>query len=637
MRGGELTVSINGADNVGKTTHIGWLARAIPAATNVGTVDRWNPEWKTVTEGDFARWWFSDSTTPEHVRLIFESHAARRAASGKLALEDRGHPMLVAVCAATAAVKEQLSPELAMRRVAELLPNARDERPELHILLRHASDPFEEAALALVREGSPSSRWYADYQRNLALVLNIQTNRGEYRFVVDRGDRSILEVQNYIRRYLANQGLTVDPLPANQLRRLWVLAGMSESGKSTVGDLLRSEHAATRLKIGYLLDVAASRAGITDPYAEWDERIQAEKLAEEILRFSHANKAEIVSVESAHRYEATLHLKKIFGSVCHIVYVDADHRVRQERSEQEFGNRDHEKAERGADRIAKVADFTIDNNHSLAALKFAVGGMARDPDCPRPLFGLDIAHGPLARSWILQTVQPLIDPEVAAILVTGSATHDHWKPGWSDVDLLIVRDSLPAGWIRRHIAHVPGVPADTKLAISLFTSREVMNCWIPPRVIHALRLAVADGRGILHLRRDFRLPDHGPAVDDKASREELPLVVMTLRRLIAATRSDARALYKHVILVMKILLRADGINADNSDDVISQFLAAHPRAGVVLPSLADVTAADWRTDVRLADRLIDAADSILRYHDALSRTVTFSPVVVPSIRSSSPR
>ncbi|NIL60006.1 DUF4254 domain-containing protein [Salinispora arenicola] len=73
-----IAVTLNGADNVGKTTNAQWLLSALPDAIFAGTVDRWDRRWAKVSRGDFSRWWFVDSTTAEHRRPHVSSHAARR-------------------------------------------------------------------------------------------------------------------------------------------------------------------------------------------------------------------------------------------------------------------------------------------------------------------------------------------------------------------------------------------------------------------------------------------------------------------------------------------------------------------------------------------------------------------------------
>ncbi|MGH3468281.1 MAG: hypothetical protein ACRDQF_11180, partial [Thermocrispum sp.] len=270
---GHLSVSLNGVDNVGKTTQLAWLCRGVPGAHLVGTVDSWDSRWREAASGDFAHWWFVGSTTVEHVGLMLVSHAARRACSGRLALEDRGLPMLRATCAATAVLKDGLSPTSALRlvdRIAADLP-APVSRREVHVLLRRSDDPAREAAEALRREPGPVNERYSAYQHALAQILALQTERGDYHTVLDLGDDPILDVQRRLRVCLAESGVGVQPLPGDVLDRLWVLGGMSESGKSTVGELFRDEHGVTRLKIGYLLEVAALRAGVADPYQRWSE------------------------------------------------------------------------------------------------------------------------------------------------------------------------------------------------------------------------------------------------------------------------------------------------------------------------------------------------------------------------------
>lgn len=289
-----VTLSINGADNVGKSTQLRWLSRGASGCHLAGTIGAWDSRWERLAAGDFARWWFADSSTREHVDLVFTSHSARRRGSGAFALEDRGRPMLLALCGATAAVKENRPVENALGRV-ETLAAEHDigERREIHVLLRHAPEPDEEARLALAREQRPTSRWYIDYQHALARILDLQARRGDYDQVVLRGDRPILPVQRELRERLRAYGLPVEPLPApTELDKILVLAGMSESGKSTVGDLLRAEYGWSRLKIGYLLDVAAARAGVTDPYACWDEAEQAEALSEEVLPLQQESSAD---------------------------------------------------------------------------------------------------------------------------------------------------------------------------------------------------------------------------------------------------------------------------------------------------------------------------------------------------------
>lgn len=205
-------MSLNGADNVGKTTQLHWLCHALPAAENMGKVDRWSARWRALHAGDFTRWWFRDSTTAEHVALVFDSHAARRRASGPLALEDRGWPMLVASCAATAVVKDGLPTRTAVELVEELATGHRvDDRREIHILLRHDGDRSREAELALAREERALSCWYPRYQQALAEILSLQVGAGDYDEIVVRGDRSIPDVQYELRQRLREHGLSPAP------------------------------------------------------------------------------------------------------------------------------------------------------------------------------------------------------------------------------------------------------------------------------------------------------------------------------------------------------------------------------------------------------------------------------------------
>jgi hypothetical protein len=595
----------------------------MPGAHLVGTVDAWDSRWRDVAAGDFSHWWFVGSTTAEHVGLMLGSHVARRAASGPLALEDRGLPMLRATCAATAVLKDDLSPTKALRLVDHLaagLPAAVPRR-EMHVLLRRSADPAREAAEALRREPNPVNERYAAYQRTLAEILALQVERGEYHAVLDLGDAPILDVQRQLRARLAEAGVAVQPLPVDVLDRLWVLGGMSESGKSTVGELLRGEHSGTRLKIGYLLEVAALRAGIADPYEGWSEREQAERLTEEILRFAETTKARTISIESAHRFESTAHLKRAWGDRCQIVYVDADATVRASRAaetETRLHGRDATKRERGADRIADIADHVINNSGPLSALKLTVNRLVSTVDLPRVALH---ASGPVTQSgWLGQATDHVLDDKVALVLATGSTGTANWRDRWSDLDLLVVRDNAPVAWLRS-VAGTLSASDGIKVGLSVFTTADIDALRVPPRVVQSLRRA-AQGVGVLYRREGYRLPVPVSAHGDRTSRGELGLVLMTTRRLLADDHPDVRAVHKHLVLLAKILLRADGHDVHCADEVLAAFRELHPAAGCAPPELDDLICQP--TNPALRQQLVEATDRLLTYLDRLDHTVRTS-------------
>lgn len=612
-----VSVSLNGLDNVGKSTQAAWLRRGIPGVHAVGSVDAWDSRWREVAAGGFAQWWFADSSTAEHVQLMLSSHYARRSGSARLALEDRGLPMLRATCAATAAVKEGISVAEALRRVDRIAAGlaAVQPRREVHVLLRRSDDPVQEAREALLREPRPVGERYAAYQHALAEIIAVQAERGMYDAVLDIGDAPILDVQRQLRTRLAGFGIPVVSLPDTSPDRLWVLAGLSEGGKSTVGALLRDEHGVTRLKIGYLLGVAALRAGAADPY-QWPEPEQAERLTEEILHFASACKAQAISVESAHRFEATAHLKRVWGDCCLIVYVDAAHAIRVSRTaetEDQLRTRDAIKCERGAHQISEIADHVIDNSGSLSALKSTVTRLVYASCLQR---AAPWASGVMTNSaWLREAAGHLIDDEVALVLATGSTGTAAWRDGWSDLDLMAVRDTAPASWLRSAVGTL-SAHERTKIAVSVFTTGDIDALRVPPRVARSLQRA-AQGIGLLYQRPGYLFPVPTQADTDRTSRGELGLVLMTTRRLLADADTDVRGLYKHLALLVKILLRADGRDFDDAEDALAAFSVFHPAAGCAPPEPDSLIREPCDPVVR--DQLVKAADNLLAYIDQLDQ------------------
>lgn len=203
-------VSLNGPDNVGKTTHLVRLAERWDGFQPLGAVHEHDPEpWARVATGDYARWWFETSTTVELTEMLLVGHAKRAAAreDGRTGLLDRGLPMLLAVAAATCVVKDGLTVGEAFKTVAGIA-GSRAEASETSILLLPSLDAERSYAITSAREDRLWTGIYPAYQKTLHAVLLHQADHGAYTAVVDCEGRSLDEVHGNVLDHLGLSRLT---------------------------------------------------------------------------------------------------------------------------------------------------------------------------------------------------------------------------------------------------------------------------------------------------------------------------------------------------------------------------------------------------------------------------------------------
>jgi hypothetical protein len=203
-------VSLNGPDNVGKTTHLVRLAERWHGFQPLGAVHEHDPEpWARVASGNYARWWFETSTTVELTEMLLAGHARRAVAceAGRTGLLDRGLPMLLAVATATCVVKDGLTVGGAFKTVTGIA-GSRATAAETAILLLPSLDAERSYSITSAREGRLWTGVYPAYQKTLHAVLLHQADHGSYTAVVDCENRSLDDVHSDVLERLGLSPLT---------------------------------------------------------------------------------------------------------------------------------------------------------------------------------------------------------------------------------------------------------------------------------------------------------------------------------------------------------------------------------------------------------------------------------------------
>lgn len=615
-----ITVAVSGPDNVGKTTQLRILARRLGvAAMTAGPLVAHDRRWPGIQERGMAAWWFGGAPIQEVVDVLTCSYLQRAArvsaAREPVRLVDRGVPMLEAVVAATVAVREDLPDEAAAGRARELLaPFAADlavaEAAEYAVVLLHDPDPTAGTARSLARE-TAITPIYACYQRHLHRQMRRLVADGRFAGTVVTGDRPIMAVQDEFRRLIAPM---CDDVPKGALHgvRVVALGGLSESGKSTAGEYLRVRHGHARLKIGYLVEDAAARAGIHDPYAE-PPIVQAELLIDALDRYCAAHHyLDRVTLESLHGYEATVELARLLGDRLTIVYLNTSTRVRAARGVAGPGDvhaRDEVKARRGADTIARIADIVIDNDGSrlhlernLDALAVSSRWLQRVPAVvPVTELGLPATLESYVTRLVVASTSGAEDagtPGIDLMAVSGSGARRAFQPAWSDLDLFVLAPAEALPLLRAALHDLRDGTGEVKVGVTIQSLAECRTGALTPRILHVLTGIGSGQIPVLWARPGVRLPAPRLADDVAASVHAGVQAAFDLRRMLLRTAPDVRVLYKLAGLLAKVMLRFEGVEEPCDRAALTRLL--HPDAALLIEQArTDVAAAEGLAEVVL--------------------------------------
>lgn len=377
------TISLNGADNVGKTTVIGYMP--IDGVEIRSSVSKYDDLMNDLKKKDTLKeWFFTKSSNEEFINVIMRATNKRASVipknNTKFIIYDRGGLMCEAVCISSIAFKEKCDLTQAATIYNSIIEKCEIHIPleDIRILLKHGHCLEDSLQISLMREHE-HDQLYDEYQKLLQKQLLIQELNNKYTDVINVTDMSVVQVQNEIRAIVRKYCLSsfiettthFNPM-FEHVNVIIAFSGMSESGKSTLAEGICRKLASigvtcTRLKIQYLMELASNALG-SDVY-QLPEGKQANELVKQLNHYLYRHYwVAAVTIESLHRLVCTQFLKQILGDLLQIVYVDATPDTGLQRSSVDVEvlySKNLVKSSRGADKIKlETANFILDNDDS---------------------------------------------------------------------------------------------------------------------------------------------------------------------------------------------------------------------------------------------------------------------------------
>ncbi len=450
-------ITLNGVDNVGKTTQMDLLAAG--STQTVHTVPKlatFDAGWKKVP-GDFD-WWFARGNHNEWLELMFASLLAReeymRNSRAPVVLADRGSHMFQSVIAATLATRMQLGSTVEGAAVANEFCDRRGIKlglyPEAEVLLEHGGNKESSVELTMARAGfkdDAQAEIYTNYQFRLYDGLAEQKEKGLYNSIkVNR--KSIRDVQRELRELL--NGL-IHPKAFKKLnptvQSVVGVTGNSETGKGTYAKILRDQWGFLRLKLNFFAQQAGKSPNDPTFFAA---------LVESFEQFCRAHYYErLFSLESFHGQALIEAWAQYYGNKFTAVRVDSSPVAVTQRLTERFaiepehaialvGRKNAQKA------LPALSDYACDlkvinNDGTPADLHAAVAVQMRTKPNSGVRYSsvedlmLSSKHK-MAIEEAINTIASLVPVELIAI--AGSGGREDMDSN-SDIDLYIVTNNDP--------------------------------------------------------------------------------------------------------------------------------------------------------------------------------------------------
>jgi uridine kinase/8-oxo-dGTP pyrophosphatase MutT (NUDIX family) len=381
-------IEFSGVDYSGKTTqaNLSSIETQKYHVVNFGSFAKYfDKKINNLSAHDNFDWWFRESNYEELVDHLVRCYLKRYYDAKKFNIDivifERGISMIKAQIAANFASRENNNVDNHIEKASNIIDKKitmcdRNEKKEIFLELnekwvksqRRYTEFTRNVKSESINYSKEESEFYALYIHNLTKALRHYSDKNDA-IVIDV-DSPAVDIQNKIR---ANQQIFPSDMPKLLINDpiLLGLAGLSESGKSTVAEYLKNHHDFTRVKLGYFNETLRRN---NDKYAN---SLQVGlNLVHFIATNRHLNR---ISFESIH--EPTIHseMKLLVGERWKAVFINLDKTKRRERllAQNNGGGhyteillklqreKDARKHAAGIEKLKQVADFIADNSDSI--------------------------------------------------------------------------------------------------------------------------------------------------------------------------------------------------------------------------------------------------------------------------------
>jgi len=381
-----LKLTISGIDRIGKTQQIQLLGLGTSKITHrLKQLIEYGDGWPALSKTAFHEWWFDHIEFDALVRIIINGLKVRNdsCVPNKINIFDRGTLMFKAVLAATYTTKDLGSLEDAYDRVDDLFDDLLGYSPDEYELLLVPDIDYQRSIKPLIQivdirndqYTSEQTARYTTYQKYLDYAIK------HYYIGMPHNQNVVVssclfDIQNEIRsRYNNAIGIKL-PIICESFERAIALGGLSESGKSSLGEILSKQYGFYRLKLRYFEDILI-RTGQT---------VNANNMGFEFTSFLHCHPhITQVSIESMHDPILPAYLKLLLADRFTIVFLTAPEELRIsrtangakmsiEKATTQVRQKDEIKRSRGAHQVEAIADLVFSNitdGVEIAASEFA--------------------------------------------------------------------------------------------------------------------------------------------------------------------------------------------------------------------------------------------------------------------------